>query len=175
MRTRQPYLSRREEWAVFRGTSVRRLYSGLPRNSVVDCHETVDRADTNLNGQKSRNGRSAGVQVGVGREGLPGKKSSHTPGGAMVACLFCRLEIEEISERGLRCRAFSDSQSHTGNYRPSYRRDCRWRRLRNYSHNSSVDRVAPGASPGISGLSQRSLHYEPIFRLLLKVAVKGTH
>ena len=30
--------------------------------------------------------------------------------------------------------------------------------------------VAPGHKP-----SQRSLHYAPIFRLLLKVAVKGTH
>ena len=43
------------------------------------------------------------------------------------------------------------------------------------SHNPSVCPGTQRADPGQLRLSQRSLHYEPIFRLLLKVAVKGTH
>ena len=43
------------------------------------------------------------------------------------------------------------------------------------SHNRSVCLETLRADPGPFRLSQRSLHYEPIFRLLLKVAVKGTH
>ena len=43
------------------------------------------------------------------------------------------------------------------------------------SHNRSVCLGTLRADPGNSRPSQRSLHYEPIFRLLLKVAVKGTH
>ena len=178
MRTRQPYLSQIEEW----------LYSAEPRfgisTVVVDCHRTVDRADTNLNGQKSWSCRSpvgslvsrkqrphlhygrAGVDRGMG-----GGREKACP--INVAGVFSPLwscgpplptptDHRELSRNRPRLQFYVAGAREAG-------RACKC------SHNRSVCPGTLRADPGQFHLSQRSLHYEPIFRLLLKVAVKGTH